>query len=215
MPKETFLRIEAAKQEKILETAANEFAQHGYHKANINHIAAKAGISIGAMYKYFENKEDLAGATLLNGISVINHLYSAIEEIDDSFEQIRSIFTNTISLAEKYSDYLKLYLLLFTSDMDEFAEKYAQDIEDVGSNYLKKIIKDGIQKGYIDPNTDVNETVLFLDNHLMMFTFSQVSVYLKLRQETFLEEPMDMHHYVDETVHLCRKMFENKQPSNG
>lgn len=106
MSRGTFKRIPLEKQRHILDTAMREFAGHGFHKANINAIAAKAGISIGALYKYFSSKEDL-----------------------------------------------------------------------------------------------------FLDNHIMMFAFSQISQYLKIRQETFLEGRMSADRFIDETVVVCRRMF--------
>jgi AcrR family transcriptional regulator len=43
----------------ILEGAARIFAQRGYTGATTNHIAARAGVSIGTLYQYFPNKEAL------------------------------------------------------------------------------------------------------------------------------------------------------------
>ena len=57
--KDTFARIPGQKQQRILDAAIAEFAANGFAGANINRIARQAGISIGAMYKYFRSKEDL------------------------------------------------------------------------------------------------------------------------------------------------------------
>lgn len=60
-----FDKLDPDKQESILQIALDEFLEHGYEQASINRIIARAGISKGAMYYYFEGKEDLF-ATLVS-----------------------------------------------------------------------------------------------------------------------------------------------------
>ena len=38
------------------------FAKRGFHQASIHDIAAEAGISVGLIYRYFENKEAVISA---------------------------------------------------------------------------------------------------------------------------------------------------------
>ena len=45
--------------QKLLEAAAEEIAQYGFDKANVNRIARQAGFSIGTFYNYFPTKRDL------------------------------------------------------------------------------------------------------------------------------------------------------------
>jgi AcrR family transcriptional regulator len=44
---------------KIMEAGMAVFSQKGYAKASIREIALSAGISIGGVYLYFRNKEEL------------------------------------------------------------------------------------------------------------------------------------------------------------
>jgi AcrR family transcriptional regulator len=43
--------------EQILEGAARVFAERGYAGGTTNHIAERAGVSVGSLYQYFPNKE--------------------------------------------------------------------------------------------------------------------------------------------------------------
>lgn len=45
--------------QRILDSAALEFASSGYHRATIDDIAAGAGLSKGAIYWHFKSKKDL------------------------------------------------------------------------------------------------------------------------------------------------------------
>ncbi|MBI2168658.1 MAG: TetR/AcrR family transcriptional regulator [Actinobacteria bacterium] len=51
----------------MLDAALSEFAERGFHAASIEDIAARAGVTKGAVYYWFRDKEDLA-ADLQHGI---------------------------------------------------------------------------------------------------------------------------------------------------
>ena len=44
---------------KLLEAAAQEFGQRGFHEAAITGITQRAGVALGTFYTYFESKEEL------------------------------------------------------------------------------------------------------------------------------------------------------------
>ncbi|XLZ68987.1 TetR/AcrR family transcriptional regulator [Massilia sp. SR12] len=48
--------------ETILQATARIFSEHGYAGTNTNLIAEKAGISVGSLYQYFQNKDALIAA---------------------------------------------------------------------------------------------------------------------------------------------------------
>lgn len=48
-----------ARRRRIQAAAREVFAERGYAKASIEHIAKQAGLSVGAIYLYFRSKEDL------------------------------------------------------------------------------------------------------------------------------------------------------------
>ena len=80
MPRPRFARLDAEKQEAILEVAEQEFAEHGFDKASFNRIIAAAGVSKGAMYYYFDDKADLF-ATVLERVA--GALFDALGELGE------------------------------------------------------------------------------------------------------------------------------------
>ena len=59
MPTLRFLNLEEEKRRRILEAAKKEFSSYDYDKVSINRIIQESGISRGAFYTYFLDKDDL------------------------------------------------------------------------------------------------------------------------------------------------------------
>src|ERR1044072_9753256 len=51
---------------KLLEAAAQEFGSRGYHEAAITGITRRAGVALGTFYTYFESKEEVFRALVLD-----------------------------------------------------------------------------------------------------------------------------------------------------
>src|SRR5438309_11235702 len=51
-----------ARPTQILDAAVACFAKRGFHQASMHDISAEAGVSVGLIYRYFENKEAVIAA---------------------------------------------------------------------------------------------------------------------------------------------------------
>ncbi len=51
--------LDAKRKERLFQSAAEEFAEHGYDAASLNRIIEKAGIGKSSLYYYFDDKADL------------------------------------------------------------------------------------------------------------------------------------------------------------
>lgn len=67
--------------DQILEAAAHVFARRGYAGATTNHIAERAGVSIGSLYQYFPNKDTILVA--LHG----RHMESSARVLQEMLEE--------------------------------------------------------------------------------------------------------------------------------
>lgn len=63
----------------LLESAKHEFARFGYQKASLRTICANAGVTTGALYFFFKNKEDLFRVVIS---PVSKALPAVLEDID-------------------------------------------------------------------------------------------------------------------------------------
>src|SRR5882724_11702601 len=60
--KQTRLERSEARRQQVLDAAIERFRRHGFHAASMQEISAAAGMSVGHIYHYFENKEAIVAA---------------------------------------------------------------------------------------------------------------------------------------------------------
>jgi len=58
----------------ILTAATEEFSAYGFAKASLRHICAKAGVTTGALYSYFKDKDELFETVIAPAASYILYL---------------------------------------------------------------------------------------------------------------------------------------------
>ncbi len=68
MPRPRFYRLDDDRRTSILDSAATEFGERGFEAASYNRIIERAGLSKGAMYYYFDDKQDLYITVLSDAI---------------------------------------------------------------------------------------------------------------------------------------------------
>ena len=52
----------AARRQQILDAARVCFTRNGFHATSMQDVIAEAGLSVGAVYRYFRSKEELVAA---------------------------------------------------------------------------------------------------------------------------------------------------------
>lgn len=71
MPRQRFYNLAPKARSTLLAIATKHFASRGFEGASLNEILAQAGISKGAYYYYFDDKDDLFATTLESAIDAI------------------------------------------------------------------------------------------------------------------------------------------------
>jgi len=84
-------REKLRQRQEMLAAAFDLFSQKGYHNVSMHEIAGKAEFAIGTLYKFFENKEDLYKALVLEQCDKFEDAVArAIGEPDDEVEKLRN-----------------------------------------------------------------------------------------------------------------------------
>jgi AcrR family transcriptional regulator len=71
MSRRRFEKLDAERQRRLFESAAEEFAAHGFDGASLNRILEKSGISKSSLYYYFDDKADLFTTLIERSLAVL------------------------------------------------------------------------------------------------------------------------------------------------
>ena len=109
--------VDYKKRELLIQAAKEEFMKKGYNKASLRNICSKAGMTTGALYFFFENKENLYEE--ITG-SAKNELKQLIKKhIADDKEAMKSI-TDISEMLVDHSDEADMFIECIYRNYDSF-----------------------------------------------------------------------------------------------
>jgi TetR/AcrR family transcriptional regulator, repressor for uid operon len=81
------------RREQILKAAMICFAKHGFHQTSMHDISAQAGISVGLIYRYFENKDAVISAMADGHKTEIQQMLERARHAPSLLEALEILFT--------------------------------------------------------------------------------------------------------------------------
>lgn len=177
--------------EKLLLAAKEEFLEKGYMKASLRSICKKAGVTTGAMYFFFEDKEDLFGALVEGPLKEIYGIMKAHYEAEDDIcagldyskpEDVRRILL-TLHSGEDHlamleaTEYLyrfrEEFLLLLTKAQGSKYESCIDMFVELSEKHYRRMaeIMDSFFGGKKTDRITLDENTLHCLVHLQMETF--------------------------------------------
>lgn len=187
--KGTFDRLPEEKQQFILTTATEEFAQNGYERANINVIAEKAGISVGSLYKYFTSKEDLFLLTVHEGAAFLGRTLEPIIESDKPIiEKFQAIIGEIQTTCREHHNLIKLYSEMTSVGNGGLVQRLSHEVETISAQAYARLLQEGKESKEVREDLDVRLGAFFIDNLFMSLQFSYVNGYYIQRFKTYAGE---------------------------
>ena len=83
----------ADRRSQILEAALVCFAKRGFHQTSMHDISSEAGISVGLIYRYFENKEAVISAMADRHKEEISEVLERARQAPTLLESLEILFT--------------------------------------------------------------------------------------------------------------------------
>lgn len=103
---------------KIIEVALEEFYQFGYNSASLRNVAQKSHMTVGNIYRYFKNKEELFLASTKDAFDAVKRLITDQSFLEiDFFENKETMEVLSDRMVEVLKNYPKeLIVILKKSD---------------------------------------------------------------------------------------------------
>ena len=164
--RQTFKNLESEKRERIIETAVDEFASHGFRQASVNRMVQRLGIAKGSIFQYFGTKEGLFQVVFHYAVELVRRALRQVKQEtaeSDFFERIRRSLIAGVAFIDRHPKVYKIYLkMVFQEDFPLRAE-FLQQVHLFSSEYLRPVVESGIARGDLRSDLDIEATVFFLD----------------------------------------------------
>jgi len=144
--------IRKARRQAIMDTALEEFAEHGYESASISMIAKKAGVSKGLMYNYFESKEELLSSIMMDGMDEMLGSFDLNRDSVLTAEEFSFFIKETFNLMNAKRNFYKLYfaLMMQPSVWKLFESKLPEIIEPIMKIMIDYYSKKGVENPMLE-----------------------------------------------------------------
>lgn len=161
--------------EYILRRAFDVFMQKGYDSASISVLQKELCMSRGAMYRYFENKEELFRAVIDEYFFKLferflykmdnNHNYTVKEFIEITHRRQRLMVNVFIKAGVTHTSFLNYTALMIQAVKyyPEFIVRF-KDTNRLLISYWQQALKNSIEKNEIRPDTDIEIMSLLFNN---------------------------------------------------
>lgn len=140
------MKSDKATKEKLLASAKQEFMEKGYMNASLRSICKNAGVTTGALYFFFENKEDLFATLVeepLNKLSTVmsTHYAEELEETEKGIIREKDISSDLEAAVQiihfMYVYYDEFQLVLTKSQGSRFEHIIDQFVQITESHFRR------------------------------------------------------------------------------
>jgi len=106
------------RREGLLDAAAGQFAQRGFHAVTMREIAADAGMLAGSVYYHFKSKDDLLIAVYEEGVKRLSHEVDHVAaDIADPWQRLEIACCAHTEMLLEDSDYAQVIVRVFPDDV--------------------------------------------------------------------------------------------------
>ena len=148
-PQPRWARRKDARPEEIIAAALDLFVERGFATTRLDDVAARAGVSKGTLYLYFENKEDLFKAVVRgNVLPVLQHGEDLLEKFSgSSADLVRQLVRGWWELtgSTKIAGIPKL-IIAEAGNFPDLAEFYYQEVILRAHSMFRRVLQRGMKR---------------------------------------------------------------------
>lgn len=172
------MKNEKETREKLLISAKQEFMEKGYSCASLRSICKHAGVTTGALYFFFKDKEELFGAIveqpleqLINLIKM--HYEDELNDTKHTFDLNRD-FHEDYQAAEMMLDYMydyyDIFTLLLTKSQGSKYENCVETFVSMTESHCRILLDLMCEQNQVE---ELDDYTIHWFSHLQIFSFAQ------------------------------------------
>jgi len=152
-----FLQLDEEKRERVLSAAINEFADKNYNNASMNVVVKAAGISKGALFKYFKSKAGLFGFVYKMALGRVKDYLRQVRdesETEDFFTRLEKVMLAGLDFIHVHPGLAAIYYrIVFTGD-SPYKREIVVEVQRESLEFIESLIQKGIERGELRSDLD-------------------------------------------------------------
>lgn len=141
--------LQKRRRQQILEAASSCFIERGFHQTTMREISAKAGVSIGALYRYFENKDAIIYTIAEQGRIEQNTFFDELATNGNIIEAILLVFPIALKESGQAESINLSTEIAAEAARNPKLSAVFQEQDEVGRAKLSALIQEGIDEGVV------------------------------------------------------------------
>ena len=154
----TFRRLDPERRQAVLDALFEEAAEKGPGRLNIKQIAERSGASIGSLYQYFGNRENLVHFLVkiaVRSMVELLHMCSASYKGMSVREALRSYLVEGVRICQSQKTLTKFLTLSAYQGDEEIGKTVVLPIAVVMRETVRELLAAGRERGEIRPEIDL------------------------------------------------------------
>lgn len=192
--------------QKLLENAKKEFMEKGYMQASLRNICRNAGVTTGALYFFFQDKEDvfasLVEEPLMKLYETMNlHYESEIErrELPEDIGEDLAAAAQSVHYMYQYYDE---FMLILTKSQGSRFEHCVEQFVEITEKHHRRLADHMAEKMEVPP---VEDYLIHWMSHMMVDMFVHMLTHEPSEQEAQKHLTLIIQYMIDGWKGLFRK----------
>jgi AcrR family transcriptional regulator len=149
----------AARREQILNAARTCFLRNGFHMTSMQDVIAEAGLSVGAVYRYFPSKAEIVEAIAEQYAAQIGTAFTALSEQDEPIAEVMDAAIGIVDGAAGPDGPLRLAVQVWAEALrDERIAATANKVYTRFRHTFVKVAQRAVESGELPADTDPHAT---------------------------------------------------------
>lgn len=172
---------------KLLESARIEFMEKGFMKASLRNICKNAGVTTGALYFFFKNKDELFTSLVKQPLEQVSNIMISHYE-QESFEMEKALMGKNMDtdlraayeITHKLYQHRESFILLLSKSQGSSMESALDELIALSDQNYRKLA-DGFSKAY--GTSRVDDDFIHWLSHMLVDVFVYMITHIETEEE--------------------------------
>jgi TetR/AcrR family transcriptional regulator len=166
----TFLRLDPLRREAVVASILEEAAIKGPTQINIKEIARRAGVSIGSLYQYFNQRQGLLDFAIeiitRQMIAAFDYIRPYLKEMPLR-EGIKAYFEGGNQMAKEYQGYIKFFARSAYQNDPVITERIVRPVAQIMLDLTRDMLEAALSRGEVRPDIDLEATARLINTMII------------------------------------------------